>query len=47
MLISHLKGPKHAVNEKENKRELTYGNFVAIDGIIRNQLDRCATGCNT
>jgi hypothetical protein len=20
--------------------------FVAIDGIVRNQLDRCATGCN-
>jgi hypothetical protein len=26
---------------------LTYRNSVAIDGIIRNQLDRCATGCNT
>jgi hypothetical protein len=21
--------------------------FVAIDGVIRNQLDICATGCNT
>jgi hypothetical protein len=32
---------------KIKKGELTYWNFVAIDGIIRNQLDRCATGCNT
>jgi hypothetical protein len=23
------------VREKENKRELTYGNFVAIDGVIK------------
>jgi hypothetical protein len=27
------------VSEKENKRELTYCNFVAIDGVIKNQLD--------
>jgi hypothetical protein len=33
--------------KEENKNELTYWNFVAIDGIIRNHLDRCATGCNT
>jgi hypothetical protein len=26
------------VSEKENKRELTYWNFVAIDGVIKNQL---------
>jgi hypothetical protein len=25
------------VGEKENKRELTYCNFVAIDGVIKNQ----------
>jgi hypothetical protein len=31
---------------KKIKGELTYWNFVAIDGIVRNQLDRCATGCN-
>jgi hypothetical protein len=37
-------GPKHVVREKENKNELTYWNFVAIDGVIKNQLDRCATG---
>jgi hypothetical protein len=29
------------------KEELMYWNVVAIDGIIGNQLDRCATGCNT
>jgi hypothetical protein len=34
---------KHVVRKKENKNELTYWNFVAIDGTIRNQLDRCAT----
>jgi hypothetical protein len=34
-------------NETKIKGELMYWNFVAIDGIIRNQLDRCATGCNT
>jgi hypothetical protein len=34
--------------KKGNKREFrTYWNFVAIDGVIKNQLDRCATGCNT
>jgi hypothetical protein len=27
------------VSDKENKRELTYWNFVVIDGIIKNQLD--------
>jgi hypothetical protein len=37
--MSHLKkGPKRVVSEKENKSELTYWNFVAIDGIIKNQL---------
>jgi hypothetical protein len=30
-----------------NINELAYWNFIAIDGIIRNQLDRWATGCNT
>jgi hypothetical protein len=35
------------VSKKENKSELTYWNFVAIDGVIKNQLDRRATGCNT
>jgi hypothetical protein len=24
-----------------------YWNFVAIDGLIKNQLDKYATGCNT
>jgi hypothetical protein len=24
-----------------------YWNFVAIDGVIKNQLDKYATGCNT
>jgi hypothetical protein len=36
----------HVVRRKL-KGELTYWNFVAIDGVIKNQLDRCATGCNT
>jgi hypothetical protein len=40
------KGPKHVVSDKENKRELTYLNFVAIDGIIKNQLTTIeATSC--
>jgi hypothetical protein len=33
------KGPKHVVRKKGNKNELRYWNFVAIDSIIRKQLD--------
>jgi hypothetical protein len=35
------------MSKKENKTELMYWNFVAIDGVIKNQLDKYATGCNT
>jgi hypothetical protein len=49
LYISPEDGPWGLKGKKENKKkgELKYWNFVAIDGVIRNQLDRCATGCNT